>query len=515
MIAPLAAFLLALGLAASPAAAADAAVAFERLAAVRGEGLTALAFDPEGGRYAIGDASGAETGGIGGAARAPRRELRSGPVRDLAFLPASLDRERPLLVAGERGLLRVGPDGRIEALAVGAGELARQATRLAVASGAVAVATAAGAFVSGDGRSFQRLAGAPAGAVEAVALGAGPEGLECWASYGGRVFRAALEPGAAGFAAGPSERVAIPLAGAGAGPSDLLLGPPGAAVVAVYPHALAVRREAGGPWRVERPQLPPGAQALRLAFALGRWWLATDRGLLEAEALEGPWRRAAPPAGGAATRAVAGDALAVLAATDRGLLLGGRPPAAADPGRAVRTPEPSGDPEIGRVHRAALGYLGLDPSRMAGLRRGVDHRGWLPVVSFGVGMDRDESRGTDFDETFTSGATRSLVDRDRGRSAQLDLVLDLSWDLGGLRFHPDAIDVSREERAVIELRDDVLDEITHLYFERRRAVAEFAALGDRGTPEAVRLRLRAAELAAGIDAWTGGWFSRNAAPLPP
>jgi len=34
---------------------------------------------------------------------------------------------------------------------------------------------------------------------------------------------------------------------------------------------------------------------------------------------------------------------------------------------------------------------------------------------------------------------------------------------------------------------------------------------DKGSPEAVALRLRARELAAGLDAWTGGWFSRAAA----
>ncbi|MDG2335210.1 MAG: hypothetical protein P8Q97_13370 [Myxococcota bacterium] len=31
---------------------------------------------------------------------------------------------------------------------------------------------------------------------------------------------------------------------------------------------------------------------------------------------------------------------------------------------------------------------------------------------------------------------------------------------------------------------------------------------DKGSPEAAALRLRAEELAAGLDAWTGGWFSR-------
>jgi len=63
---------------------------------------------------------------------------------------------------------------------------------------------------------------------------------------------------------------------------------------------------------------------------------------------------------------------------------------------------------------------------------------------------------------------------------------------------------------VIELRDDVLDEITQLYFERRRTLRQIAALG-ADSPEAEPLHQRAAELAAGLDAWTGGWFSRQIA----
>ena len=43
---------------------------------------------------------------------------------------------------------------------------------------------------------------------------------------------------------------------------------------------------------------------------------------------------------------------------------------------------------------------------------------------------------------------------------------------------------------VIELRDDVLDEITQLYFERRRVLAQLQALPDPGDAERLRLRLR-------------------------
>jgi hypothetical protein len=95
------------------------------------------------------------------------------------------------------------------------------------------------------------------------------------------------------------------------------------------------------------------------------------------------------------------------------------------------------------------------------------------------------------------------------RSRDYGVTLSLSWDLGDAAFHPDSIDVSREARAVVELRDDVLDEVNRLYFERLRVLASL----DTADPKDIALlRLRAAELAAGLDAWTGGWFGRHLGP---
>ena len=145
----------------------------------------------------------------------------------------------------------------------------------------------------------------------------------------------------------------------------------------------------------------------------------------------------------------------------------------------------------------------------------MSRRGWLPSVSLRLARARDADEGRDTDETFTSGALRRLVDRDRHVSRDFEASLTFSWDLGDVAYHPEQIDVSREAREVIKLRDDVLDEVTQLYFERRRVLADLAARPDAAPAENLRLRLRAAELAAGIDAWTGGWFGRLRAGVNP
>jgi hypothetical protein len=104
---------------------------------------------------------------------------------------------------------------------------------------------------------------------------------------------------------------------------------------------------------------------------------------------------------------------------------------------------------------------------------------------------------------------RRLQDRDRSESDGYGVTVELSWDLGVAAFNPEHVDVSREARLVAQLRDDVLDEINQLYFERQRVLASIEAPPPDTTP--ALLRLRADELASGLDAWTGGWFSAQLA----
>jgi len=169
------------------------------------------------------------------------------------------------------------------------------------------------------------------------------------------------------------------------------------------------------------------------------------------------------------------------------------------------------------VQRVALRYLGLGPERMRKLRAGVDRRGWLPSLELRSSYRQGRRRVSDSYQTFSSGSLHRLLDHRVDRDGEAELSAVLRWEFGDLLYHPEAIDVSREHRAVIQLRDEVLDEVTQLYFERRRVLARLAAQADPTGPEAQSLRIRADELGSGLDAWTGGWWSRQltASPLSP
>ncbi len=485
------------------------AVSWRRSSRAEAGALSAVAFDPESGRLAVGDADGVSIGAAGGPLR---RIVRRGPVRDLAFLEGGA-----LLVATQRGCFAWSDGGHLEDRSPRAGETARSIQRIARVPGLVAIATGAGAYVSPDAVRWQRVRAIPSGRVDSVALRTGSPGHELWMVVAGEVWRATVER--AGAAAAESAPLVIGqtaredgVLGVLRGAVDVALSLPGIDVAILAPDAIAVRAVRARGFRRVRASLPPAARITRIAAHAQRLWLATDAGLLEAPGLEGPWRRAAPPAGSAPTRALARGADGLYAATASGLLEGhsgrGAPPAVGFE-RDLRFEEP----DIARAHRAALGYLGLGVDRLRRLRDGVDRRGLLPTATLRLAHDWARTRERDFDEAFLSGAMRQLHDSERKNSWDYEVSLALTWELGDVLYHPEAIDVSREAREVLEVRDDVLDEITQLYFERRRVLMELAALDPAGLADAARLRLRADELAAGLDAWTGGWFGREAPPL--
>lgn len=484
-----------------------ATLAFSPRPAAR-SGLAAVAFDAREGRIAVGDARGALAGPTA-AGLAPL--ATRAPVRALTYAP-----DGTLLVGTEDGLLAQASLGALEDRSPGPGEEARRIARLASAPGVVAAATAAGLFVSGDGRRWQRVPGP--GPATAVALRILGDSAEVFCVAAGDVHGAPLGSGGSG----PPEAL-VPLpgleAGVRAGAVDVAVLGSGDLVV-VTPDRLAVRPFGATAFRTLRPVLPPGAAMARLLAAAGRVWLATDRGLLGAGGPEGPFDRPAAHLPASAVHDLAGDERRILAASESGLLEGALSEAGESRAAALREARlelefpARREPPVEAVYRAALDYLELRPEEVRSLRRGLAVRGLLPELTFRLERGRASDGVQSFDESFVSGDTRRLFDITRGDERETVATVTLAWELGRLAYDADAVDLSREARAVIQLRDDVLDEISQLYFERRRVLTELASLGPEPPPtEAWRLRLRADELAAGLDAWTGGWFGREAPPL--
>ncbi len=491
-------------LAAAPPAEGAPPLALAAHALDRRRDATAVAWDATRGRALLGRDDGVWL--VSEAGEPPRALLRRGAVVDLLADPGGA-----LWAATDRGLFARPGGGpwQEQGLPAGAG---RTLHRLALGpEGAIAAAGEGGVFVRPSAGRWQRLDGAlPAQGATALAFRADGDGL--WLAAEGDLYAATLD----GLA--PRDVRRLPLPGGREPVADLHADRDG---VLVLTERRLLHLDSEDRFRVLSLPLPPGARASRITRALGRLWIATDRGVLE-EAPDG-WRRAPGELASAAVQAVAGHSGGLLTAGERGVhALSAAPEQAAPsrwaapgspavgPAKAAGAPPWAEEPEIGDVRRAALRHLELGPGRTRSLAARARARGWLPDVelrgAYGGGRQRDE----EWDQAFTSGEDRLFYDREHRRERGFDVQAVLRWELGDTVYHPEELDVAKEHREVIELRDEVLDELHQLYFERRRVLLALVAHAEPHGLEASRLRLRAAELAAGLDAWTGGWWSAAA-----
>lgn len=411
--------------------------------------------------------------------------LTRGGVRDLARS------DERLLIATAAGLYAwEGAVDRPARIPLGAG--ARVSSVASDSERNEWVATEAGLFRRAAGSPvFRRETSLPPGAVAAVRASSS----RVWIGMGGAVWQrpqrregAAFERALRGLAEGWWELRGVVELEDGA----LLCVPRG-----------LWRLDGGSPRRIEL-----GIGELRAMVRVGSTlWVASSRGaypfsldLLESQAPEA---------------VLHADAVDLLRVDDR-LLVATRNGVASlslgvDRSSALALRSMPETPDIQSVQRAVLAYLQLSPSRWARLEERARRAPWIPELRAGLSLDRDRTRDTDHDETFSSGQIRQLLDSSRSRDRNVSLDVTLVWELDRAATPDMAIDISRERRLLIELRDQVLERVNRLYFERLRVLTRLAAPeGDEPAAEAVELQIRARELAAQLDAWTGGAYSRLA-----
>ena len=87
--------------------------------------------------------------------------------------------------------------------------------------------------------------------------------------------------------------------------------------------------------------------------------------------------------------------------------------------------------------------------------------------------------------------------------------VSLSWDFSDLVWSTDQTTIDSRAKLMVELREDILDQITRLYFERRRLQIELASHSYDDPLMEVDKQLRIEELTALIDAFTGSEFSKG------
>ncbi|MBL7085036.1 MAG: hypothetical protein ISS43_02885 [Candidatus Omnitrophica bacterium] len=163
------------------------------------------------------------------------------------------------------------------------------------------------------------------------------------------------------------------------------------------------------------------------------------------------------------------------------------------------------EPTIREVQETALRYAEVvHPDKIKALRRDAKLKALLP--KFSVGADRNVT-----DLYHWEGGSTTTVDDDFLRKGKdiIEWDASLTWDLGDLVFSEQVRLIDSNTRLMVQLRDDILNEVTRLYYERRKLQTEFILAPPEVLEEKLTKTLRLEELTANIDALTGGWFSRQ------
>ncbi|MDD5465178.1 MAG: hypothetical protein PHP73_02390 [Candidatus Omnitrophica bacterium] len=168
------------------------------------------------------------------------------------------------------------------------------------------------------------------------------------------------------------------------------------------------------------------------------------------------------------------------------------------------------EPKIKEVQEAAIKYAEVGPEKISQWRKKAAKKALLPQVS--VGLDRNTT-----DLWHWEGGSTTKTDDDilrRGRD-NLDWDVSLSWDLSNLIWDDAQTSIDVRSKLMVELRDDILDQVNKLYFERLRIKSELNNLAIEDRNKRFDKQLKLEELTASLDALTSGYYSQQLRKLSP
>lgn len=173
------------------------------------------------------------------------------------------------------------------------------------------------------------------------------------------------------------------------------------------------------------------------------------------------------------------------------------------------------EPNIQQVQEAALDYARANPSIIDSWRIRARLRGAAPVfrVDADVTPNREaqwtRTRTTDPLDDYVPPPSSTSTPRRDTLGTRATAGVQATWNLNRLIFDEEEPRVNREAVRLAKQMDQVLDDITRRYFERRRLQVELEMNPPTDINDRVRKEIRLQELTADLDGMTGGWFSSH------
>jgi len=168
------------------------------------------------------------------------------------------------------------------------------------------------------------------------------------------------------------------------------------------------------------------------------------------------------------------------------------------------------EPTIKELQQAALKFCDVSPDKIKDWQRDSKVKALVPKISFG--MDRNT---TDLWHWEGGSTTKAGDDVLMPGKDSVDWDATVSWDLGGLIWSDDQTNIDVRSRLNTQLRNDILDDLRRVYYERKRLQFELLASPPRDMKARFERELRIQELTQAIDDLTGNYLSENMKPEKP
>jgi hypothetical protein len=165
------------------------------------------------------------------------------------------------------------------------------------------------------------------------------------------------------------------------------------------------------------------------------------------------------------------------------------------------------EPAIEEIREAAMIYAEVQPEKISEWRKAAAKKAFLPDLRFEFNKNKAWQKSTYFYSTQNEKYKDDDITRDRDSAWSVSLT----WELGDLIWNDAQTSIDTRSKLMVELRDDILNEVTRLYFERRRMQIEMRYSTNADIKEKIDKELRLQELTSDIDALTGSYLSKRIA----
>ena len=157
------------------------------------------------------------------------------------------------------------------------------------------------------------------------------------------------------------------------------------------------------------------------------------------------------------------------------------------------------EPTVREVQEQAVRHALVSEPDLARLTRDAKWEKLLPRTS--VHLRKATANNQDIAVDPEGNRTLTFIDN---LGDQYDVQVE--WHLDELMMGPERVQAIRETARLVALRDEILDEVTKLWFDRRRAQLETEESPNADSRARAARQLRIDELTARLDGLTGGWF---------